>query len=303
MVYNKKEFCAGLAMAFGIEALTGEKGNWINYLIAGMRRIKKEPVAYRYNGVILPKLPKRDMEEYPYAYIITNDDGRYLLVLQPTYLESYLNTSSGKIQVWENYIPSWEDYKAKTGQGIATREYYTPVNGAWVFVESKSYTADVAPDSTLSNYVWTNYNIADEDGTVRLPASNPVPEYTEVEPMPYPYNLYNGVQLPVLPNLETETRQYVVVRATGSENAPYEAYYCTMRPYLNSSEKVSLTKLFNPALKVICYYNDGVLVWENGYKSVTTTTNVDGVFWTNTDILDTVGSVYLEASEPIPVYE
>lgn len=34
------------------------------------KQVEKEPVAYSYNGVVLPKLPERDREKYPYVTII-----------------------------------------------------------------------------------------------------------------------------------------------------------------------------------------------------------------------------------------
>jgi hypothetical protein len=53
---NARSFLIGLAMAFAGKPLPISQG-------------EKEPVAYLYNGVRLPKLPEWDRETYPYAAI------------------------------------------------------------------------------------------------------------------------------------------------------------------------------------------------------------------------------------------
>jgi hypothetical protein len=136
-----------------------------------------EPVAYLYNGVRLPKLPELDKTVYPYAYIIYAEAlGGYRLILQQTYVESY--DYNGETKVRENYDPSWTDYKAETGSQWATRETYIDTDDGWAFGYSKSYTADMYPTNILSEYVWTNYDIANStSGNVDLPASDPIPVY------------------------------------------------------------------------------------------------------------------------------
>lgn len=119
--------------------------------------------------------------------------------------------------------------------------------------------------------------------------------------------LYNGVELPEIPEWDKETHPYAVLCATGNEHAPYAVYYCKMLPQVTSGESVRVATLTNTAryLKYNAYM---------GWKYVVETTmgakTLTGVFWTNTDILYSssysdntalAGTLYLSASEPVLV--
>lgn len=129
--------------------------------------------------------------------------------------------------------------------------------------------------------------------------SSPLPE-VQKEPVAY---LYNGVRLPKLPEWDRETYPFAVLRSTGEETAPYAVYYSKQTPTLNDSGKVFVCSLAYPGMVTYCDYIDGALVWRDTSTTLITSTSVDGVFWTNTDILDSTGEVYLAASDPAPIYE
>ena len=120
------------------------------------------------------------------------------------------------------------------------------------------------------------------------------------EPVAY---LYNGVRLPKLPEWDREKYPYAVLREMVSETTPYAVYYSKQQPTLNSSGKVFICSLAYPGVVTYCDYTDGALAWRSTNTSLLTSTSVDGVFWTNTDILNEDGSVWLAASDPTPVYE
>lgn len=127
-----------------------------------------------------------------------------------------------------------------------------------------------------------------------LPDYNPVGLYS-----------YNGVELPALPEWDVEKYPYVVIGATANggaaEGASNWLYVCSMRPYQNSSGEVVLGNA-DAQCRYAPYYGNGLSTdWGtlqlNGIRTVTSMYNV----WTNTDILHEDGTLYLAASEPVPV--
>lgn len=149
---------------------------------------QRNPVAFLYGPdkvrlpdiftVYTPELQK----SHPYAYIIIDINGGYRLILQETFLESHFSVygdATSELHVWENYDPSWVEWRAENGHGTnPTRETYIQEGEIWRFVASRSYTADMYPTQKLSSYVWTNRDIVrDNIGPVDLAASDPVPVY------------------------------------------------------------------------------------------------------------------------------
>ena len=109
------------------------------------KRQEREPVAYLYNGVRLPKLPEWDREMYPYAYITQNLSGTvYKFVAKTTKPEA---STDGKI----------------TLSGLT----FAVVDGAWAEVYSQG----------IRKVIWTNNDLYHEDGTLYLDASDPIPVY------------------------------------------------------------------------------------------------------------------------------
>lgn len=130
-------------------------GNWV----ARQRGKAKQPVAYLYNGVRLPALPEWDKAKYPYVYI-----------------------SNGFSGIGRNYVCFQNIEYGKTDDG--SRCIVVPVgtgmsglysNDQWkeptVTTEEKRIAI---PNSTM---LWANFDVLDEDGTVCLAASEPVPVY------------------------------------------------------------------------------------------------------------------------------
>lgn len=113
----------------------------------------REPIAYLYNGVRLPKLPEWDKTKYPYAYIGTSgmDTTYYYLCFSDT-LETARNISR------------------IVGTGD---ENYTLADGEWGPFLSTSSVA----------VIWTNTDIyyidslSEVGGTLCLAASDPIPVY------------------------------------------------------------------------------------------------------------------------------
>lgn len=121
---------------------------------------QKEPVAYLYNGVRLPKLPEWDRETYPYVAML-NQVYRVVFIAYSDPMHLVLTSSSGGMSVG-----------VKAGETFLQIVYWTS-NDTIPDFEEKSLTYDYL----LGTPDWANYDVQNADGTVYLAASEPVPVY------------------------------------------------------------------------------------------------------------------------------
>lgn len=117
--------------------------------------------------------------------------------------------------------------------------------------------------------------------------------------------LYNGIVLPELPEWDRESYPYCFIREVNASNATIYRLYA-----FASTDDFCVDDLVGGvAFKdgVACLYSainvDGTNVWSEPTER--TDIGYIGVYlvivWTNTPIPDENGSVYLAASEPIPL--
>lgn len=131
--------------------------------------------------------------------------------------------------------------------------------------------------------------------------------------------LYNGVQLPALPEWDRETYPYVVIDDQGGH------YYGEPTQYLLVAYKTLPTTYshvygkdshgVSGATDYVYSGYDSINRPENWYSSVNgygacspssggsglAMRNLDTVIWANYDVLNADGTLYLAASEPVPV--
>lgn len=122
-------------------------------------------IMYYYNGVYLPMLPPWNTEYYPYAFITTPEEGRYLLRFthEPLVYRS-LNTGT------ELFILNAEQEEFTYGKCDLMN------NGTVDFDPEITYDKATAFDAT--SWVWSNYDIRSvDDGSVIKSASEPSLEY------------------------------------------------------------------------------------------------------------------------------
>ena len=123
----------------------------------------KEPVAYLYNGVRLPKLPEWDREMYPFAFIL--DQGN-----------KYQLTIKDERSTYRRY----GDYLYYTDPAIVIR-YTLAKDGAatqWTYVSTVSEIGTYFGMSDLYEIIWSDFDIFHHGSTnVYLPASDPIPVY------------------------------------------------------------------------------------------------------------------------------
>lgn len=140
--FDRPSFQLGIAVGLGLKGF--------GYVHEG----KREPIAYLYNGVRLPKLPEWDRERYPFALMCYQYDKYFL----------YCMDSERKVT------------KAINGTGSIT---IATITGP-VFVSDGGEWEESTLGALAAKTVWANYDVYFHDssgGGLCLSASNPVPVY------------------------------------------------------------------------------------------------------------------------------
>lgn len=279
---------------------------------------------YLYNGVELPALPNWDKALYPYVYISNGFSGigRKFVCFQN--IEYGVNDSGYYCLV----IPAGTGMSGLYSDG----QWKTPT----------VTTTDTRITIPNDAFVWANFDVLNEDGSVYLAASEPVPilapilaptldplslwlgweagnwvarqrgKKAEEEKTPVAY-LYNGVRLPdidtayaafadendVTVEQAKEMLPYAIILTAGGSTY---LYICTFELSIDTNGKLN-----NSADGVSFVYWSHDESWSasgGGYIDAGNfDTNPLFCVWSSHDILNSKGSVYLAASEPVPVYE
>ena len=145
------DFLEGLAISAACASLPARK------------TYQKEPIAYSYNGVILPALPEWDREMYPYAVITKSWISTYCsLYVSKNVPYAYISDFSHK-----STVIAWEGERIQI-ESIQDTEWEP---------ETEWYTSN---DSNVAlkedSWAWANCNIK-MDGSVWLSTSDPLPVY------------------------------------------------------------------------------------------------------------------------------
>lgn len=117
---------------------------------------QKEPVAYLYNGVRLPKLPEWD-SKYRKLFIFRDEEESSYDVIAAESVEYTYNGAKFAIDPHGEYC--W--YYCDDGSG--TWEFYANTSNPFA--------------ALLDRIVWANFDVLGEDGTTYLAASDPIPVY------------------------------------------------------------------------------------------------------------------------------
>lgn len=134
--------------------------NWKQAFALGLCSVgeyKGEPVAYLYNEVRLPRLPEL---KYPYVVIWGHEaEGRMVMACSAPFI-----VKNGQLKMGgENSYSYVYAYATDDNKGWNDLREVTGVSGGGVGFAS--YT------------VWTNTDILNEDGSVYLAATDPIPVY------------------------------------------------------------------------------------------------------------------------------
>lgn len=114
---------------------------------------------------------------------------------------------------------------------------------------------------------------------------------------------YNGVKLPALPEWDTDALPYAHIQYIPYRDGSFIAHLrCSDQPFCVAAGTVT-----NPegAVMLIRSYVDGSsdYSWGTEYttENAVLSLDPDSVIWCNADITDESGTVFLAASEPVPV--
>lgn len=131
---------------------------------------------YRYNGIELPALPEYDKVKYPYATIVehlgTFTYHQYIFVVSAVPMYVDVKTTHTTLEFDEN---NFINFRANT-------PYENPL-------EWSNLTQSGGINILIEKVVWANFDILNQNGSVYLPASDPVPVPT---PQDF-YTIKNGV--------------------------------------------------------------------------------------------------------------
>ena len=255
---------------------------------------------YLYNGIELPALPEYDKKAYPY---VTID-----IVNSTTCLNLYavLPTVNGNQYVF-----------AEKCAVI----YYTLHGDTWEYFDSLTIS-----NASFDTLIWSNHDILNEDGTIYLAATIPLPDQLFVQNNEsWGYTESGDFNTLPLPNT-IDLSVYKYLYLTGYVGADCQLY-ATDKPlyykrgssafvagYLGAKEPVNYKYYFyngsfdvggtelwlgdwnEPTLKEVSSPNsDGYYVVKSVYPSAQSTIN-----WSNATIYKIDGTVLLEPFEPAP---
>lgn len=270
-----------------------------------------------YNGAVLAKLPEWDKTTYPYAMIVMSNpttsaifgnqawlycfktahhktafdedanDYKFAFEAGETYLESYINVGAGSL--------SDKDFPTPT-EKIRT-EFYI-------------FSPDVD---------WSNYDIQNNDGSLYLAASAPIP-LASADPVAA---VYGRDKLPPLPEYDTETHPYAVIVCYRDSLFKNHTFHLWLMKDISDRVVFSPSGLDTYTIEHIYYhsgdilyslkYNKGNLV--SGWGEPTDASGrysfqINYISWANSDIvleldsyIGSAGTLYRAKSTPIPIYE
>ena len=307
------DFWKGFYIGQSLKPILWRMREPIGYLYGHVAKEGETPThiinGVNYVGAVLPKLPTpTDTVEYPFAHITK-------MTLSTGLVSLYFSTGKMYRLNSKSYLALRPQTTLLSGDVYGARSWsFSLDNGVWspdrmtnptVFLESD-------PDKHLnhrwSELLWSNHDIYDEDGNLYFAKSDPIPIYSE--PVAY---LYNGVRLPDIRMVYTDERAeqfpYAFISKYSDDYKLYAFSYKQVHssPYYDEGGGIYISSAGKEA-HLDSELSQWVFWWGTGGLSGITTERADGtvateIVWANYDILNKDGSVYLAASDPIPVYE
>jgi len=258
--------------------------------LAGSRPVSVNCDLRVYGGAELQKLP--EVSGYPYVAILRNEEeNRYEAVFSAN---GFYIKSSGPLcdkQGSFNQRYTVDVITAQVGAGWSRNDPY-PLASQW-------------PLSDALSLIWANHNILREDGTLYLPAVDPILVASKLTITlgsggggSSTTALYNGAELPALPG-DISTLPYAYINTAMGGSAAL-LYLCKVPFVYNGSGLRAASGTF----AMYMYDPQGIA----GTPLTDWTFQTDGLGetvvdqsetqWANHDIANTGGGVYLTGSEP-----
>ena len=264
------------------------------YLYGREAKADETPTAYigdvGYVGAVLPPLPVWDKEQYPYAVICK-------------YLDVFGSVIGYDIVVSNRPLFMTKDESPNLWQPSGTNSSIT--------MSAKLYldrTVDDTPPGEWGKWgvpydsygpgarwwdepIWADYDVELCDGFLK-----PMGETALSASEPIPFELfvysYNGTVLPALPEWDKTAYPYAQIRGR--------------KLYLSSSLITYDTGTWkytysSPYLLANFTYSADAICWGELTENETQPTGYDSSLWSNRNIFDENGNVYIEASAPVPI--
>lgn len=168
-------------MANNIDPISMTMGWLVGRRIAGQRGKKqKEPIAYLYNGVRLPKLPEWDKEKYPYAAIECYETASgFYYRLTVVSKDAIYKTGNDSIILSGTEGRYWairdDDYGPENDFAIDGGDF-TSWGDSKTLSEDTAYIYYGTHVWSEARPLWTNFDFK-YDGKVYISASEPIPVY------------------------------------------------------------------------------------------------------------------------------
>ena len=276
-----------------------------------------------YNGYILPALPEWIRAKYPYAFIgknaLFNPSYYYLVAVDKV---GYIGMYGGEDMFGPGYtlgayglgdseklLTRCDWFVAANSEAIEDIEDTFPGITDTEWLLDKENYKNVSCGGTSQNIIWSNHDILNEDGTLRIAASDPIPVEEET-PTVIPYS-YNGYILPELPDYDQRKYPYAYIIQLNYNVPLYQLVLmhsdARRNEYVDDgSDTYTVSHYLLYDARAIDDTWDGPMYCNGGsihvFKSPLVFTDGFYNIWSNFDIYDG-SSLVCAASIPIPVKE
>ena len=243
---------------------------------------------YSYNGTVLPALPDWDKETYPYAVITSLNDSSHSLIC-----------FSAPVYYHDSYFTNY--FRSKDVCSSIGFYYEEPYHDEWTSTTNYEKTDIAAGENivTALTPIWANFEVLNEDNTVKLTASVPVP----VQLVGYSYN---GTKLPELPTWDKTAYPYAYIgyKTMSLGTTTWNRYYLyvSTQPFFVKPSGYTGTKEDGHAVVYMTQLD--MTLWKDwdAYETNSESLCRDPT-WANYDMFNEDGTLFLSASDPVPVYE
>ena len=255
-----------------------------------------------YNGVELPELPVWDKTAYPYATIQITYGGYICTLIFSSVPLAYKHERMGATLTYHHCLYATETEWSAIGYSCASYDKPDDWEGTpWVEEELSGYGTSVTSSMNQSG-IWANYDVTNfDDGSLYQVATDPVVTYENADVTINGVG-YVGAVLPKLPSWDKE--QYPYAYISKSVTSGYYLRCFAVAMVLNASGSSMTTPTEEGVAHCSFYANSSASTWSTLDPSVWAGGNTFKLpIWANTDIFHADGTLYLSASEPVPVYE
>ena len=235
-----------------------------------------DSVSY-YDGAVLPESPVWNTTTHPYAVMLkrSKDINLYVSTSPLRFASgSMIYTTTSAEVLWATYTFASNEWGALTVKG--------------------SYSADSFVCVDARTPMWANYDFKQlNNGSTLVAKSEPVPVSGIVA-----YS-YNGEIAGKLPIYDTEKYPYAIITNTNGRAMLWVLSGATFGWNEVAAEwRIMCDSYMHSTQSRVDYTKWGTMYSHDGGEFAVTS-----VKWANFDVLNSDGSVYLAASEPVPVYE